>query len=150
MFTSNGYKWRFIRIPDKRTGSKTTTVCMIKPVGMNIGWARAGKAKFSPNREVVKEFDSLETYNAKRLAKEAGQTDEELEKISVHVTYTDSFNKAVGRIVSLHDALVNMGYDSLFCNNVMDDAINQPEFYKNLPTGLEWDWLDTYLHRTEW
>lgn len=148
MFTSQGYQWRFIRIPDKRTGSKTTTVCMIKPMHQQIGWARAGIAQFSPNREVVKEFDSLETYNAKRLAKEAGRTDEEVDNIKVFITYTDSFNKNIGRVVALHNALVNMGYDSLFCNNVMDDYFdNEPV---SLPLGNQWDWVDVYATRQDW
>lgn len=148
MFSACGYKWRFIRVPDKRTGSKTTTVCLVKPENMNIGWAKAGVAEFSPNRESVKVIDESETDWAIVNAEKANNPKTDVTKIQVFINYIDYFNKAVGRVIALHKALENMKFNSEFCNTVMD-ALFQID-NATLPEGPQWKWLSEYSNRVNW
>ena len=147
MFESCGYKWKFVRVVDKRTGAKTTTVCMVKPVNQDIGWARAGVAVFSPNREVVKEFDNLGTYDAKRNAVKANNPKTNPDSIRVFVTHTDKFRKDVGRLIALNNAVNNLNLNPELSEGVLTD-FDESDYgiadYMDLSTP-EWQWLDNYL-----
>ena len=134
MFNTNNYDFRFIRVNDSVTGAKTTTICLVKPDNMYIGWARAGVAYFSPNREIVKEID---TDKSRKVSEIIGET-----KV-IKRQYVDKFDKSVGRVVSLKKALINMGFLDFEIHFIMIDYIED----NPLPKGPQWMWLYDWIYK---